>query len=120
MGDKHAPEIPLSITHHSLSPSRQRDARHTGDRMAIDQHLAVVHGFQNVGTDHFLRTPDLRDPTFGKHQHPVAILTCEIQVMRNKDNRETTVPVETLQNATDSELMLEIEERRGLVEQQDL
>src|SRR6478609_12200312 len=87
--------------------------------MAIDQHLASVNMCDRGRLNHLIRRPEFKQSASVQQQQPVAILTGEIQIMRNPDDGQTLFAIHAPQTAADLNLMVEVQKRRGLIQEQD-
>ena len=88
--------------------------------MGIDQHGAPIDSLQDFLAHHLTWTSHREDPTVFKDDDAITILTCQIQIVGDEHDRQTTFLFERMQDRTNVELVLEIKKGRRLIEQQHL
>jgi len=113
---------PLAISHRlSMScPSWERHPGETGLRMTIDQDVAAVDLAQHLHAKHFLRCSDQHRPPFVEQEQAIAVLARHVQIVGRHQHRQPALGAEPAHDPADVHLVVQIQERRRLVEQQDL
>ena len=88
--------------------------------MTIDQDITSIHGSQHVGINHVMRRAEAEKRAGLQHQNSIAVLARKIQVVGDEHHGQAAFLFQPAHNRADFNLVLDIEKRGGLIQQEDL